>query len=1059
MTFKHCIISFISGFIGLFISPDASGQASVVSGSVSTSNVNYSPGLGNNRLLVVSLSNESAASTVRTVTSITWGGQALTFGVSRNNSGSGSNDLRAEIWYLNEAGINAAVANCNDFVVTWSGAVTTETFAVYTLKDVDQATPVAATGSAAVTSTTVTLSSVAVGINDIVCYASATRINSTHTPATGYTEYSDQVVGGTTALATASKSITVAGNETPIATWSVSNTILIAGVAFNGAAATGSISYFSRNATSGGNWDDNNSWTTNADGSGGPLAAGVWPRRQDNITILAGHTITIDATGDNKSCGVSPEGLGRSNVGPPPDVFSGSNVLMFYHIGDITVGGTLSVTGGVTDIMTEGYVHVLGTGTLNLTSNYVNIGYLEADASSTLNILDDFVLSGYSSTIINTSSTITDNLVIDHTDATLCGTGTSTLQNGAGSAILYSNSATVNQICSTFTINCIGLGCSGFPVTGTGNGATSNTGPGGVGNTSGTSSLVIWLDGNAGVTTAGTGISSWNDQSGYSNNATQGTAASRPTQTNNALNGFPIAQFDGVDDVLSIADQASIDLTQWSFLLVTRVTTHKNYNAFFVKGNDAGENYEFLTNFPGTGNIHFPIYYTTAARSGDSETVAGPSMSNTTFGIFQYDYDNVNIRMFKDMNQLFTRAENRTPQVNALPLLIGNEASTTGRNLSGDIAELAAFNAKLNLAQQIITNNYLSAKYAIALSANDIYTMDDPANGNYDFEVAGIGQANDGSYHKDARGSGIVRMTSQSPSSLSNGEFLIWGHDNSTLLSDFIDVDGANIKERLTRVWRLSETGEVGSVAVSFDISSLTGSPIGANLRLLIDRDGDGFADNDVTPVGGGIFAGDIITFTGVNLQNGDRFTLGNTDLANLLPIELISFTAQPRESEVLLTWSTASEVNNDFFTIQRSLDAEVWEDIVEVKGAGNSREQIDYETIDGLALRGVSYYRLKQTDFDKLQTYSNIKRVEVTEAFQLKVYPNPTSGSFRITTGFEILPGDVKLINTLGQNLPIKLQTDGSSVIVDTGSISSGIYILQVNRGFWRQSVRLVVE
>jgi hypothetical protein len=76
--------------------------------------------------------------------------------------------------------------------------------------------------------------------------------------------------------------------------------------------AFGVITYYSRNATSGGAWDSNTSWTLNADGSGGPLASGVWPRRHDNVVILTGHTITINAIDDNKTCGISPDDLGQS---------------------------------------------------------------------------------------------------------------------------------------------------------------------------------------------------------------------------------------------------------------------------------------------------------------------------------------------------------------------------------------------------------------------------------------------------------------------------------------------------------------------------------------------------------------------------------------------------------------------------------------------------------------------------------------------------------------------------------------------------------------------------
>ncbi len=1045
MTLKHwCFVPFISGLLSI----QALSQASVVPGSVTTSKTAYAVGEGNNRLIVVAVSHEAVAP-VGTVTGITWGGQALT--VARvQSSGGGGGVLRGEIWYLNEAGISAARGSCSyNFVVTWSSGPTSEAFTAFTLKDVDQATPVASVNSAqANIVSALAPGDVAADVNDIVVYSSVSNNNRTHTAAASYTEQSDQVIGATTSLATAVRQITVAGNENPSASWAGGNSRLITiGVAFNGVTTTSVQTYYSL-AT--GAWDANTSWSFSADGSSGAVPAGVWPKRTDNVVINAGHNITINATDDNKKCGLSPDGLALGNVGP----FISSNVAMFYHTGDITISGTLTVSG--IEMMVGGYTHVLSAGAYNLSSYLVNVGYLEADAGSTLSTLDDFVISGNSTTIISTNSTSADDIIIDHTNATLCGTGTATLQNGAGSVITYTNSATVAQICTSFTINCTGGGCSGFPVVGTNPVIVGNSGPGGVGSNSGTSALVVWLDGNNGVTTTGTAVTSWNDQSGYSNHATQGTAANRPTRTSNALNGFPIVQFDGVNDVLSIADQASIDLTRWSFLMVAKVTTHKNYNAFFVKGNDATENYEFLTNFPGTGNIHFPVYYTNGTRSSDAETAAGPSMSNTTFGIFQYDYDNVNTRMFKNMTQLFTRAETRIPQVNANTLLIGNEGGTGGRNLSGDIAELIAYNTKLNLAQQIITNNYLSAKYGIALSASDFYSMDDVGNGNFDFNVAGIGQASDGSNHKDAKGSGAVRMWN--PNGLSNNEFLLWGHNSLNLSGGNTDVDGVIIQERISRVWRVSEVGDVGTVSLSVDLAGTLGSALGNNLRLLIDRDGDGFADNDVTPVAGS-FSGTVVTFSGINLQDGDRFTIGNTDLTSPLPIQLISFSATVQETEVKLQWSTASELNNDFFTIQRSQDAESWEDVIEVKGAGNSQVRLDYETIDGLPYTGISYYRLKQTDFDKQYSYSGVRRVEVSQTYQLKVYPNPSSGAFRISTGFEIQSENVKVINLLGQTIPISLHTDGTSVHIDSGSIPAGVYVVQVTRGYWRQSVRIVIE
>ncbi len=1053
MSLRHCLTVLI--VIGsVFLVTESISQASVVSGSVSTSKTSYTVGAGKNRLIIVAVSQER--NPLGTVSSITWGGQPLTLARAHSSA----TFLRGEIWYLNEAGISAARGSCSyNFVVTWSAGPTNEVFTAFTLKDIDQTTPVAAVNSAEASATNLATGNIAVGINDLVVYASASTSNKTHTPAASYTEQSDQIIGGGggTSMATATRAITIGGTENPTATWSGGAGGLInVGVAFNGITSTSSTTYYSRNATLGGIWDSPNSWTLNSDGSGGPLSSGVWPDRTDNVVISIGHTITINATDDNKSCGVSPDGLALSNVGP----FTSSNIAMFYQTGDITISGTLSVTG--IEMLVAGYTHVLTGGTFSLASNLVNVGYLEADASSTLSSLDDLVLTGSSTAIINTNSTSTDDLIIDHTDATLCGIGAATLQNGAGSQVTYANSATVNQICTTFTVNCTGGGCSGFPVTGTGNGTTGNTGPGGVGNST---TNKLWLMANQLVyTDAGTTLATdnqtvqqWNDLSGNTRNASELT--NKPTLRTNIVNGFPVIRYDNTDRLLSTglttANSASV-------YVVAQYTSLPPSNPGLIQGSPSGLGFDTgptnkclgmwvnsagtpwgrivqtnntQVNIPQVTGLSVSTFFTLSNIISSSSLTVNQYVNNTISGSIAYDGT---LKSWTDFG-------------------IGRQGTETW---NGDISEVIVYNVDLNMAQRALVSNYLAAKYATTLSApNDLYTMDNVGNGNFDYEVAGIGQATDGSNHKDARGPGIVRMTSQSPSSLSNDEYLIWGHNNATLLSNLIDVDGTIIEERITRVWRLSETGDVGSVAVSFDISSLTGSPIGSNLRLLIDRDGDGFADNDVTPINGGTFTGDIITFTGVNFQSGDRFTLGNTDLSNPLPIELLSFSALAEHIEVKLKWSTASEFNNDYFTVQRSQDVEKWQDVIEISAAGNSNERIDYETTDGLPFSGISYYRLKQTDFDGKYSYSYVRRVEINPVFQLKVYPNPSSGNFQISTGFEIQPSDVRLTNLLGQPVPITMEAYGSSMIVSLGSVSTGIYFLQVNRGYWKQTVRVVVE
>ncbi|MDD4150387.1 MAG: T9SS type A sorting domain-containing protein, partial [Bacteroidales bacterium] len=94
------------------------------------------------------------------------------------------------------------------------------------------------------------------------------------------------------------------------------------------------------------------------------------------------------------------------------------------------------------------------------------------------------------------------------------------------------------------------------------------------------------------------------------------------------------------------------------------------------------------------------------------------------------------------------------------------------------------------------------------------------------------------------------------------------------------------------------------------------------------------------------------------------------------LPIELIEFNAKRNENLVDLEWITSSEINNDYFTIERSKDAKNFEFVTNYLGAGNSNKQINYNTTDFNPYNNISYYRLKQTDFDGNFSYSNIVQV-----------------------------------------------------------------------------------
>ena len=413
-------------------------------------------------------------------------------------------------------------------------------------------------------------------------------------------------------------------------------------------------------------------------------------------------------------------------------------------------------------------------------------------------------------------------------------------------------------------------------------------------------------------------------------------------------------------------------------------------------------------------------------------------------------YDQANVELF--MNEVSQGQDPYTVAVTASgdDLLIGAlDPSPISRFLDGDIAESIVFATDINIAQRIIIDNYLAAKYDLDISAsgNDVYTMDDNGNGDFDFEVAGIGQATDGTNHRNARGTGVVRIWN--PDDLDNDEYLMWGHDNTpianTTTASPADVDGTVIEERLSRIWRMSETSDVGTVSISFDFSGTGGSPIGSNLRLLIDRDGDGFGDNDVTPVVGSE-SNDVVTFSNIEFQDGDQFTLGNTDSSAPLPIELIAFNATPLNDHVMINWTTGSELNNDFFTVEKSIDGDEWEVVIKIHGAGTTNEEINYETADNNPNYGISYYRLKQTDFDGQYSYSKVSLVSFGGIGQsIVISPNPSEGNFKLQSEVELTKSQVALFDISGRRIFDRIHHIGDDLNINLTNMPNGVYLLKI--------------
>jgi hypothetical protein len=179
-------------------------------------------------------------------------------------------------------------------------------------------------------------------------------------------------------------------------------------------------------------------------------------------------------------------------------------------------------------------------------------------------------------------------------------------------------------------------------------------------------------------------------------------------------------------------------------------------------------------------------------------------------------------------------------------------------------------------------------------------------------------------------------------------------------------------------------------------------------------------------------------------------FALASTSLANPLPIELSYFTATSLENTVQLDWATESEQNNDFFTVEKSVDGATYETVNTVKGSGTTTKLSLYSLVDEKPFPGISYYRLTQTDVDKATKIVSLAVVHrAGDSNTFSVYPNHASPTDVVHSNFS---GPVVIVNMMGQS--VLEYSNGSQMNVST--LNAGVYIVKTSTGL---AQRLVIK
>ena len=183
-----------------------------------------------------------------------------------------------------------------------------------------------------------------------------------------------------------------------------------------------------------------------------------------------------------------------------------------------------------------------------------------------------------------------------------------------------------------------------------------------------------------------------------------------------------------------------------------------------------------------------------------------------------------------------------------------------------------------------------------------------------------------------------------------------------------------------------------------------------------------------------------------------------------ILPIGLTSFTARQQDGVIKIRWTTESEINNNYFTVEKSLDGIHFETLCSIKGVGNSSSILNYEAADEHPFTGLNYYRLKQTDFDGSYSYSNVVSCVSDGNGMMRVLsvnPNPVQFSANLT--LDITDDEdvsVQLSDTRGQLVFDKIffvHEGIQHLELDLSGLEQGIYLLRVHCEYGSYSQKLI--
>lgn len=598
------------------------------------------------------------------------------------------------------------------------------------------------------------------------------------------------------------------------------------------------------------------------------------------------------------------------------------------------------------------------------------------------------------------------------------------------------------------------------------------------GNVSG--GLRLWLKANNGVSGSAP-VSAWLDQSSLNNHP---VINGNPTLNTSALNYNPSILLDGNGDFFSWSNLTNGFTQGEVFSLHTLIAS--------APSNPNGELWDWnSTSFGGSGHTYIDnnFYDDFGADNGMANTLGSvPFLNRTSQFIYNSNCGGANSNMSCYIQGQFIASQFLTTSGFSPGVMIGKGNFPGAKELNARMGEIILYNTVLSTANRQKIWSYLAVKYGITLrntsglgdytGSNGSIIWAAATNPSYHNDVIGIGRDdNQALLQKQSHSisdssriyvSAIVGTNILNTGSISNNNSYVLMGKNSgktcaSLASNTEVPVSCGMYSRIEREWKITNTNFTQVFNIDLKLNScanLTSVNI-ANLKLLVDDDGNfsnGGTNCYYNGDGTGIsisYSNPVITITGISnvhvAANTTRyFTIGSGSSSTPLPITLTFFNAIAKsEGSVELTWQTEREINIDYFTVERSVDANNWQTVLRTKDLNNTNFIKNYYEVDPDPYKNISYYRLKEIDLNGESTYSEVKEVNIiSRPTEIKVYPNPTKKQITIEYN---KPGvyEIELLNYLGESLVRTkesiTESDNTSYL-DLSYLPTGIYYLRMN-------------